>query len=261
MKRLRFPIWGCKGIDRNSKIDRNGQTEKKTDCAGSVTLEAALLLSMFILFSSAMMDLIQIARAQIILQYAVNNAAKEISVYSYVLTKAGITQKRVETSESADEFKGKIGELVSGVKQVHSALDGGSIGGVVVAGKNLYGVLEGLIGEYGEAPGELVSDVVDVGKQWAADKVSSKLIELYVKPRVEECIKNMSGDDADGYLESLGILGGTVSLDYSKSEWAKEKKGDLPVLRVVVEYPVEIKLGWIELPERNFRVCATTAIW
>lgn len=255
MRRLRFPIWDYRDIDNFKK------KEKPSCCRGSVTLEAAIFLPMFILFSVAMMDLIQIGRAQTILQYAVNSAAKEISIYSYVLTKGGVTGKRVETSENADACKGKMTELVDGLEGVQKSLGSGNPGNVINAGTDLYSVLKKLAGEYGEDLEKLGKDATDVSKQWAADKVSAFLIESYVKPRVEACIRMMSEKEPGAYLESLGILGGCTSLDYSHSKWAAEKKGDLVVLEVVVEYPVEIKLGWIHLPERRFRVRAKTAIW
>lgn len=255
MRRLRFPIWGCRDIDNLKK------REKPNCCAGSVTLEAAVFLSMFILFSVVMMDLIQIARAQMILQYAINSAAKEISIYSYVLTKSGVTGKRAATSENADACRGKAGELLNGLGEVQASLESGNPEHVINAGTNLYSGLKQLTGEYGSDLEKLAQDAVDVGKQQAADRVSAVLIESYVKPRVEECIRLMSEREADGYLESLGILGGCASLDYSHSKWAAEKKGDLAVLEVVVEYPVEIKLGWIHLPEKRFRVRAKTALW
>ena len=56
--------------------------EKRKGEMGGITLEASIFLVIFIVFYLAMMDLIQIARAQVILQYAANETAREISQYS-----------------------------------------------------------------------------------------------------------------------------------------------------------------------------------
>lgn len=252
MKRLRFHILEYKAI----KKERKGKYS-----AGSITLEATLFLTMFMLFYVVMMDLIQIARAQAVLQYAVNSVAKEISVYSYVLTKGGITDKRAGTSERANEFKGKAAELVDGVMNVGAILQGESEGNLTDSVGELYEMGEGLVNEYSEDPKKLVGDGLSIVKQWAAGEVSSAVIAAVVKPRVEACVETMSNKSADEYLKSLGIVGGTASLDYSQSKWAENKSGNLVELEVVVTYSVEINLGWLKLPERNYKVCAKTALW
>lgn len=53
---------------------------KKKKEKGSITLEASIFLVIFIVFYMAMMDLIQIARAQVVLQYAANEAAGKFPV-------------------------------------------------------------------------------------------------------------------------------------------------------------------------------------
>lgn len=252
MKHLRFRIWEYKGIRR----------EKDKKCsAGSITLEATIFLTMFILFYVVMLDLIQIVRAQAVLQYAVNSAAKEISVYSYVLTKGGITDKRAETAETANAFVGKAAELAEQVERVEGILLGSSEGNLTEAVGSLRETNEALVDEYGEDPEKLVSDGLSVVKKWAADEVSAAAIEGFVKQRVEASVEAMSNKTADEYLKSLGIVGGTAELDYSESKWAENKSGNLVELEVVVIYSVEIDLGWIKLPERRYKVCAKTALW
>lgn len=253
MKHLRFPTWGYRG----TKTEKN----KKKCSAGSITLEATIFLTMFILFYVVMLDLIQIVRAQAVLQYAVNSAAKEISVYSYVLTKGGITDKRAGTSETANAFKGKAQELASGLKDVGDILSGNSEGNLIEAVGGLQETGEGLVDEYSEDPKKLVNDGLAVVKQWAANEISAAAIESFVKPRVEANVEAMSNKTADEYLKSLGIVGGTADLDYSRSKWAENKSGNLIELEVVVVYSVEIDLGWIKLPERSYKVCAKTALW
>lgn len=250
MKRLRFRIEGYRDIE----------AEKKRS-AGSITLEATIFLTMFILFYVVMMDLIQIVRAQAVLQSAVNGAAKEISVYSYVLTKGGITDQRAGTAEAANEFIGKADDLASKAGELLDLLSGSSEGSLKEAAGSLYETGEELVGEYAEDPQKLVSDGLNVVKKWAADEVSAAVIEAFVKPRVEANVEAMSNKTADEYLKSLGIVGGTASLDYSQSKWAQNKNGNLVELEVVVVYSVEIDLGWIKLPERNYKVCAKTALW
>lgn len=252
MRHLQFHILVYKDTKRKKAKKRS---------AGSITLEATIFLTMFILFYVVMLDIIQIARAQLVLQYAVNEAAKEISVYSYVLTKGGITDKRAATSEQADAFKGKAGELIDGVLNVGAVLQGQSEGSLTEVVGGLYETGEGLVNEYGENPEKLVEDGLSVVKQWAAGEVSAAAIGAIVKQRVEENVEAMSNKSADSYLKNLGVVGGTAGLDYSESKWAANKSGNLVELEAVVVYSVKIDLGWISVPERSYKVCAKTALW
>ena len=252
MRHLRFRIWEYRDTNRK---------QKNKYSAGSITLEATIFLTMFILFYVVMLDLIQIVRAQAVLQYAVNSAAKEISVYSYVLTKGGITDKRAETSETANDFKGEAADLADGLAEVGEILMGSSEGNLSDAVGDLYETGEGLLDEYSEDPQKLVNGGLAFVKQWAANEISAAAIEAFVKQRVEANVEAMSNKTADEYLKSLGIVGGTADLDYGRSKWAENKSGNLIELEVVVVYSVEIDLGWIKLPERSYKVCAKTALW
>ena len=51
---------------------------------GSITLEAAIFLSMFLIAYLAFMDLVQVARAQMILQYTLDETTKELAQNSYI---------------------------------------------------------------------------------------------------------------------------------------------------------------------------------
>lgn len=252
MRHFRFRIWEYRATEIKKKKKRS---------AGSITLEAAIFLTLFILFYVVMIDIIQIARAQAVLQYAANSAAKEISVYSYVLTKGGITDQRAGTSETANNFKGKAAQLADGLEKVGNILSGNSEGNLVDEAGKLYETGEGLVNEYGEDPEKLLNDGLSVVKQWAANEVSSAVVGAFVKQRVEANIEAMSNKSADDYLKSLGVVGGTASLDYSQSKWAENKSGNLVELEVVVVYSVKIDLGWISVPERRYKVCAKTALW
>lgn len=74
---------------------------------GSITLEAAIFLSMFLLAYLAFMDLVQVARAQMILQYTLDETTKELAQNSYILTKTGIVGQSIQTGQKSQQFKGK----------------------------------------------------------------------------------------------------------------------------------------------------------
>lgn len=68
-----------------------------------MTVEATIMLTLFFCFYMAFMSLINMVKVQSLLQYSVDQTAKEISAYSYVLTKSGVTaqvKRRVQQQRS-----------------------------------------------------------------------------------------------------------------------------------------------------------------
>lgn len=224
---------------------------------GSVTLEAALFLTLFMLFYIALMDLIQIAKAQVILQHSINQVAKEVSAYSYVLTKAGIVEKRLETSMRANEFKGKVGEMVDAMQTVGATLSGGNVIEAIGAAETAGGKIKEFAGEADELPYNLLALL----KQTGADLVSDFAIQEIVEAELRKQIELASGKDADRFLRDLGIQGGFTGLDFSKTNWGGSESGGMPELEVVVIYTIDYNLGYLELQPRTYKLCARTALW
>lgn len=228
------------------------RTEKEN---GSITLEASVFLVLFIVFYLAMMDLIQIARAQVILQYAANETAREISQYSYVLTKLGIVDKRVATSTQAAAFRADAQELLDDIEAVGNVLTSGGdiVGSVQNAGQHA----QDFFGD----PDALMNNIFSLIKTWGADMLSDAVIEAIVRATVEEQIEHMSSKGADEYLIDLGIDSGMGGLDFSSSSWANAANGSMPELEVSIAYVIDFHFGIIELEPRRFKVCAKTALW
>lgn len=229
--------------------------EKRKSEKGSITLEASIFLVIFIGFYLAMMDLVQIARAQVILQYAANEAAREISQYSYVLTKIGIVEKRVSTSSQAEAFTADASSLLDDIEAVGNVFSSGGdvVGTVQQAGQHIQSF-------FGDTDA-LMNNIFSLIKTEGANMLSDAVIEGVVEEIVEEQIENMSVKSADEYLQDLGIDGGMSSLDFSSSKWANASSGNMPELEVSIVYTIDFQLGVIELEPRTFKVCAKTALW
>lgn len=242
---------GVKASREKAYSDKESRKKEK----GSITLEASIFLVIFILFYLAMMDLIQIARAQVILQYAANEAAREISQYSYVLTKTGIVAKRVSTSTQAAAFSADAAKLVDDIKAVGTVFSNGGdvVGTVQQAGQHA----QDFFGD----PDALMDNIFSLIKTEGANMLSDMVIEVLVEDIVEEQIENMSSKSADEYLEDLGIEGGMGGLDFGSSRWANASSGGMPELEVSIVYTIDFHLGIIELEPRRFKVCAKTALW
>lgn len=244
MKRLKYHITVYKGID---KPEYNG---------GSITLEATVFLTLFILFYMVLMSLIQMAKAQIILQYSINEVAKEVSVYSYPLTKTGIVDKCVSTAEQANTFIGKTTETIDAILNVGQTIANGG-GGVIEAAQNAGNQINDYLGE----TDELASNVLSVIKAKGAGVLSGSVIESVCENEMKKQIENFSHKSADVYLRDLGISEGMNGLDFTKTSWGGASLNGFPVLEVTVIYEIDFKLGFFELEPRKFKLSAKTAIW
>lgn len=240
--------------------------EKRTQ-KGSITAEATVFLTIFIMFYLFFIYLVQMSRAQMILQYSLNEAAKEISAYSYVLTKTGTIEKRLQTAESANKFKEKSQEVIDCFKKLGTVLTSESddlfqkAEDIKEAGKEAYEKPKAYAKDYLSDPKNLLNALLEVAKNAGADWVSEKVMGEIVKDEVKKQIEVMSHKEADRYLKDLGITDGLEGLDFSRSKWAVEKKGGMPVLEVTVTYTMNLDLGWFTLEPRKFKLTAKTALW
>lgn len=93
---------------------------------GYVTVEASIVLTIFIFAFLAMMSVIGLIRAQIIVQVGINQSAKELSQYSYILAKTGMIQKNNEVNAKAEKYYEKSDEVVGNLMNfVQSVQSGG----------------------------------------------------------------------------------------------------------------------------------------
>ena len=125
---------------------------------GSITLEAAIFLSMFLIAYLAFMDLVQVARAQMILQYTLDETTKELAQNSYILTKTGIVGQSIQTGQKSQQFKGKTEEMLNSVVDFGNALSGK--GNVIQSANVAYSNLE----DYFSNSDDIVQGLIAVAK-------------------------------------------------------------------------------------------------
>lgn len=93
---------------------------------GSLSVEAALVLVIFIFGYGAIISAANFIRAQMIIQYSISQAAKEISSYCYLVSKTGIIEDSVRISGEAQSFKKSTDNVIDTVVKLYDAVDQGS---------------------------------------------------------------------------------------------------------------------------------------
>lgn len=230
-----------------------------------MTVEAIIFLTIFIMFYLFFIYLVQMSKAQIVLQYSINEVAKEVSAYSYVLTKTGMVEKVSKTQGSGNKLKADSEEVVDTFKKLCETLtaDNLELDKVKDAGIDVKDKSKDYLKTYASDPKALFTKLVDLVKSGIQDKISEEIIGEIVKGEVEKQVANMSHKDADRYLKDLGVQDGLEGLDFSGTKWAYKESSDdkMPMLIVTVKYTMKIDLGWFELEPRKFKLSAKTAIW
>lgn len=222
---------------------------------GSATLEATLFLTMFILFYIALMDIAQLSTLQSVLQYACTESAKEISQGTYILSKAGIVSRISNTNKNRKEFEGDVGELVDNVSELADGLNKGSLN------MNQLDVTISNAEEFFSNSDDIVQGLVSLVRSAGRDIVGDVVVSAMTKGLVKKQIKNMSSADPDVFLKRHGIEDGVAGLDFRESQWLASDSNDTQEIKIVCSYSVNYKVGFLELGERRFKVCARTAVW
>lgn len=218
---------------------------------GSVTLEAAIFLSMFMMAYLLFMDLVQVARAQMILQYTLNETAKELSQGSYILTKTGIVGQSIQTGQKSREFKGKTQEVLDSVMDLgKSVADGGN----VIQSAN---VAQNNIHNYFSNSDDIVQGLIAVVKNQAGTMGKEYAVRQVCRGSLKKQLGYITSQDPDVYLEKLGIEGGVNSISFQGTKWFDTDRD----LDIVMTYKIKYNLGFLGERESTFKVRAKTAIW
>ena len=82
---------------------------------GSLTVEALLFLIPFLMAFCTLINAARFVQAEMLIHHAVTQTAKQISTYSYVLTKAEISDRIQETNRKSEELKVTVEKATSSV--------------------------------------------------------------------------------------------------------------------------------------------------
>lgn len=241
------------------------QKDKKN--RGAITVEASLVLTMFIMAYMCMMSLVQMVHAQAVLQYAADQTALEISRYSYILTKAGVSKKLYETSENGKKFEDDTATMVKSVTDFYDQLKGVRGASITDVGSKAQDIYDSgtnavtTVENYFSNTDDLLQGFAAWGKKTAEGYVERAAVKAMVKSRVKKQLETMTSDDPDTYLRRLGVKDGLDGLDCSDSSWLQVSSTGEAGVKVVVSYEIEFNWFYFLVKDMRYKVCANTAIW
>lgn len=225
-----------------------GVKEKKQEQeCGMISVEFTIIMVMFMVFIMLMMQIIDVIRTQVIIQSAITETAKEISSYSYVLSKAGYFDLRDDISKSA-EANNNLTEIKEGYVGLMSAINTGNQPDESDFDKIVTAMQEFTVKD-------ITSPLAEAGAEAGSNKLTQVVTEQLIKKYLQD--QNGSVD----YLKSMGIKDGFEGLDFSYSEFAQ---GTDEPIRITVVYRIKI----VDVPffenfsfDKKIVLNATTRIW
>lgn len=235
----------------------------KKEC-GSVTVETALFMIIFLGFYLAILNYGRLAFTEIVMQQALDTTAMQISQYSYILTKIGAVEKINQTSADAESTKTDIQTVTEGVSGIYSAFADMSDGEVTVAD------MEGLMDAVAEGqdawnvsmeafkdPEGLLKGLLAVGKEGIEQTVMQLIVGKICQAQIESYLETFSSDP-DRFLRGLGVVDGLDGIDYTNCSLIADQTQDVVV---TVEFEVENPIKMFGITKRKVRLSASTRVW
>lgn len=261
---------------------------KKTRQNGSLTIEAAFILAIFIVGYVAITTAADFIRAQMIIQYSISQAAKEISSYCYLVSKTGILEDSYRLNSEADKFKSSTDTLIDTTVKLYDAIDSGidsisesvqpilecrDLDDIQVAVDSLGNVDQEKFNEivsaantvietsdsYFENPKQILKGIGSLIKDGALSAAKSYIIaaplsKALVKKQVALYGTNSQGKDV---LEALGVVGGLKGLNFTGSCLFNDGE----TITIQVSYSMEIPYPGLREKKLHFIQKASTRAW
>lgn len=212
---------------------------KKNREKGMVTIEATIALTAFLFMFLMIYSIVTVCRAQARIQVAINNAAKEISQYSYLYGLTGLDKSLAGFQKDAGDTKSEVNELVKssigvfegiqslGDEAKEVGLNATEVDSLMGEWESISGTLDGLkskgedvlkkgdevkkkIENMASDPKKLMFGMAKLFASESLELFKSRLIaEPIVRTLVKKHLKRSEDDSADAFCRSVGIVPGT----------------------------------------------------
>lgn len=212
---------------------------RKKDQKGVLSIEASISYSIFLMIIVTILYIMRIVYVYGLIQHAVSQTAKELSMYSYLYQVSGLNdinqQIQEGTAKRTKQFNGDIEELVRFYQEFSSG--------------NITEKYNGTTD-----PKEIIKNIGATLLGQAGKEANQQLMELVVRPLMESYIgADAQGNGADARLEALRVVGGLKGLNLNSSSFFE----DGSTIDLIVCYTIDPVMPVDILPSMNLanRAC------
>lgn len=255
---------------------------------GSLTVEAAIVLVIFIFGYASIVSVTSFIRAQMIIQYSINQAAKEISSYCYIVSKTGLMEDSADLNAEAGTFKKSTDHVIDTVVKLYDAVDQGTahitssveeipqnddlestLSSIKAAGDVTQEEFQNMVTaanamadtgtEYFSNPKAILKGMVSVAKDEVLSQAKSYVIAAPISKALVKAQIELYGTDSQGrdILETLGVVGGVEGLNFTGSTLFNDGK------TITVQVAYTMKVNYPGFSQKNFHYiqAASTKAW
>jgi len=231
----------------------------RKDDNGYIVVETVCAFIPFVLLIVSILSLVNIVTLQARVHFALTQAAKTLSVYSYVLEVAGVANELTALDNKADNTARVSNELRANINDVLSGIE--ALAGTRNVANRVYGWGEEALGN----PQAVINQL----KSFGINELRNQVFEIMVRPLVGRYLANgeMTGDE---YLKSVRVVNrrtGATGLDALEFYQLNNLGIGNSVLidadgnvKLTVAYEVEYTFGALPLPFRPTLRITQTAI-
>lgn len=239
---------------------------------GSLTVEATLSLIIFIYAFLTILTLCKFAKAQVVIQHAINQTAMEISKFSYITNKLGLKIDKTTGNNTIQETDKMIGEVANFIDVINNEeenirdsvedLEGTDTfyDDIKTSYENIEEASTSLIGSakvYLDDPKALLKGFAAIANGEIADFAVSRYIASPLSKILVEKYLPKKNSDADEYLKGLGVDNGLDGLNFNTSTIFK----DGSTINITVFYNMTIDFPLFPEKKLCSRLNASTIGW
>ncbi len=252
---------------------------------GSLTIEAAIVLTIFIVGYVAIVTASDFIRAQMIIQYSISQAAREISAYCYLVSKTGIMEDSYRLDSEADQFKDSTDTMIDTVVKLYDAIDSGSdaisasvqpiadcqnLEDLTLSVENAADVTQEEFNQmvsaantmaetsetYFSNPKQILKGIGALAKDGALSAVKSYVIAAPIGKALVGKQISLYGTNGQGedILEHLGVVGGLEGLNFTGSSLFNDGE----TIMIQVSYSMKVPYPGLEAKSFHFIQAAST---
>lgn len=212
---------------------------EKRNHKGVLSIEASISYSIFLMIVVTILYIMRIVYVYGLVQHAVGQTAKELSMYSYLYQVSGMNDLNSQIADATDMRTETFNQDMDEVIHFYEEFSSGDL----TARYN--GTTD---------PGELLKNIGAAMLGEAGREVNHQLFEAVSRPLIESYIgADSRGQSADQRLKSLQVIGGLGGLNLSSSSFFE----DGATIDLIVCYTIDPIMPIDILPELNLvnRAC------
>lgn len=205
---------------------------------GSITVESAIILPVFLFVILSLISIIKIVYVHEMMQYALAETAGDMASSAYILRVSGLQDLNSTINNGLDDKAKILDEHLNGYNDFCEILSDGE--------------------EALSNPLEEIKSIAVYFLKGAYGDVKTEMLIPIVRLYMEKYLTSGSNTDIDKKLKSLCVENGIKGLDFSDSHFFCNENDDIDIIvRYTISIPVPIKI----MPKLKFVQRASARAW